>query len=253
MKTTHLLTLPLLAVTLQLTGCKHDNTDTPNPTAPHYGQSVTLGKGTARSFVKLDATGNPDEVGIAVSEAAINSLPADMAELVMELPAEGSKTPFRHMYVTYMPHGHEPDGVYTIPHFDFHFYKITNAERLTMTPGKEAEISKAPDAGYLPTDYISAGPVPLMGNHWIDATSPELSGKGFTSTFLYGSNKGEVIFYEPMITVDYLKKTTLQQFTIKQPQKIAPSGYYPSEYAIRYNAANKEYEVVLEKMVKQGQ
>lgn len=254
MKTTHILALSLLAATLQLTSCKHDSTDTPNPTAPKYGQSVTLGNGTARSFVKLDANGNPDEVGIAVSETALNSLPMDMAELIMNLPAEGDKTPFKHMYVTYMPHGHEPDGVYNIPHFDFHFYKITSAERMTMMPGTEAQMSQVPAAGYLPADYVTAGPVPMMGNHWVDATSPELSGKGFTSTFLYGSNKGEIIFYEPMITVDYLKKMTATQlFTIKQPQKIAPSGYYPTEYAIRYNAANKEYEVVLEKMVKQAQ
>lgn len=252
MKTTHFLALPLLAITLQLSSCKKDNNDTPNPTDPHYGQSVSLGNGAARTFVKLDASGNPDEIGISVSEAALNSLPADMAELVLELPAEGNKTPFKHAYVTYMPHGHEPDGVYTLPHFDFHFYKITNAERLTMTPGKEAEMSKAPDAGYLPADYITAGPVPMMGNHWVDATSPELGGKTFTTTFLYGSNKGDIIFYEPMITVDYLKKTTNQTLTIKQPQKIAPSGYYPGEYAIRYNAASKEYEIVLKKMLKQS-
>jgi hypothetical protein len=252
MKTAQLLALPLLALTLQLTGCKHDeNNALPDPTVTHYGQPVAMGKGTVRSFVKLDANGNPDEVGIAVSEAALNSLPSDMAEAILELPAEGSKTPFKHAYVTYMPHGHEPDGIYTIPHFDFHFYKITNAERLTMTPDKVAEISQAPDAAYLPKDYISAGPAPLMGTHWVDATSPELNGKGFSTTFLYGSNKGEVIFYEPMITVDYLKKTSHQHVAIKQPQKIAPSGYYPSEYAIRYNATDKQYEVVLEKMVKQ--
>ncbi|MBN8822328.1 MULTISPECIES: DUF5602 domain-containing protein [unclassified Spirosoma] len=251
MKTAYLIALPLLAVTLQLTGCKKDEVTTPDPTAPHYGTTQTLGKGTARTFVKLDGNENPDEVGIVVSESALNSLPSDMAELVLDLPAEGSKTPFKHAYVTYMPHGHEPDGIYNLPHFDFHFYKITNAERLTMTPDKMDEIGKAPDAAYLPANYVSAGPVPMMGAHWVDATSPELNGQTFTKTFLYGSNKGDVIFYEPMITVDYLKKATHEHIAIKQPQKIAPAGYYPSAYAIRYNATDKQYEIVLEKMVNQ--
>ena len=59
-------------------------------------------------------------------------------------------------------------------------------------------------ARYVHADHIDVGAaVPDMGNHLIDAKSPELVSQGqvFTHTFIFGAYDGHVIFYEPMITL----------------------------------------------------
>lgn len=236
------------ALVLQLTSCKEDGNTTPSPSGTKYGTSLNLGNGTARTFVQMDANGNPTQIGVAISEAAMNGLPADGKELILELPAEGSKTPFKHVLFGYMPHGHEPAKVYDQPHFDVHFYHISNAERLTITDDKKAQLARDPEAAYLPSGHINGGPVPGMGVHWIDPTGDEFGGKVFTKTFIYGAYDGKIIFYEPMVTVAYLKATADQLIPIKQPQKVATAGYYPGAYRVRFNAAEKQYEILLDQL-----
>jgi hypothetical protein len=76
------------------------------------------------------------------------------------------------------PHGHEPEQIYGAPHFDFHFYSISQAERAAI-PAYEADPTKfdnGPGAAYLPPTYMNfGGGVPQMGAHWVDITSPELN------------------------------------------------------------------------------
>jgi hypothetical protein len=83
-----------------------------------------------------------------------------------------------------------------------------------------------------------------MGVHWVDPTSPELNGKPFTATFIYGSWDGKVIFAEPMITKAYLE--TKPQFSAELPAPARDEGgYYPKRYAVRWDAATKEYRITL--------
>jgi hypothetical protein len=56
----------LFVATISFMSCEKDKV-TPAVT---YGTEVKLGNGSAKSFVKLDATGNPEELGVAISEAA---------------------------------------------------------------------------------------------------------------------------------------------------------------------------------------
>ncbi len=47
-----------------------------------------------------------------------------------------------------------------------------------------------------------------MGNHLLDSRSPELKDSlPFGSTFIYGAYDGELIFWEPMITLELLRQT----------------------------------------------
>jgi hypothetical protein len=79
------------------------------------------------------------------------------------------------------PAGHEPDHVYTLPHFDFHFYKITPAQVMAMMPSDPQWNTKAaslPAANFVPAGYqaahvlanipAGAAAVPMMGLHWLD-------------------------------------------------------------------------------------
>lgn len=85
-----------------------------------------------------------------------------------------------------------------------------------------------------------------MGAHWIDPYSPEFHPPSiFTSTFIYGSYNANVIFYEPMITLDYLLNGGGATFPIKQPAAFAQTGQYPTQYSIRYDSQSKDYLVSL--------
>ncbi|MEP6833652.1 MAG: DUF5602 domain-containing protein [Gemmatimonas sp.] len=80
----------LTAAALVAVACTDDATQ-PNLAGTRYGVSQALGAGTARTYVTLDAAGNPTSVGVALSEAALTNLPM------------------------------------TLPHFDFHFYNVSAA------------------------------------------------------------------------------------------------------------------------------
>ena len=57
-----------------------------------------------------------------------------------------------------------------------------------------------------------------MGNHLLDSRSPELKDSlPFTTTFIYGACEGELIFWEPMITLDFLQKTQAACLEFRQP------------------------------------
>jgi hypothetical protein len=86
-----------------------------------------------------------------------------------------------------------------------------------------------------------------MGAHWVDATSPELNGAPFTQTFIYGSYNGEVNFYEPMITEEFIKANPSFERTIPQPTKYQKTGYYPTK--MRIEKSDKVTNIILEGFV----
>jgi hypothetical protein len=250
-----------------------------------YGTSVKLGDGTARSYVTLDPnTGAPAEIGVALSEKALEGLPSGGSghhgmpgmvthEFILSMP-EGNGTPFKFVELNWNPLGHEPEGVYQdVPHFDFHFYTISKAERDAIVPTDSAFERKAndiPTGDYVPAYSVPLGPpgappaklaVPKMGVHWSDVRSAELQKllgkpelyKPFTATFIHGSWNGQFHFWEPMITRAHIleKKSTTdpavrdQVIPISVPGKYKTAGYYPAAYRITWDAAAKEYRVAL--------
>jgi len=170
--------------------------------------------------------------------------------------------------------GHEPAGVYDLPHFDFHFYTVPVEVRNSIVPSDPAFATKAasfPAAEFRAPFYLDAATarsvapalatVPLMGLHWLDVRSPELqmltghpeAFKPFTKTFIYGSWNGDFIFDEPMITRAYIvsKRGAVDPAVVDEivpvpaAQRYAPNGYYPNAYRITYDAKAKEYRIAL--------
>ena len=96
-----------------------------------------------------------------------------------------------------------------------------------------AKFKNWPAPAYLPVTYFNAGGgVPKMGAHWVDLTSGEFNGKAFTETFIYGGYDGKVTFYEPMITLDFLKSSNNFERSIPQPAKFQKRGWYPTKMKI---------------------
>lgn len=223
----------------------------PSKSGTFYGPVTTLSSGTARSYVTLNESGVPTDVGVSLTEAALLGLPTVTTEYVLALPAAASATPYKHVGVNWQPMGHPP--VFMLPHFDVHFYMISEQERNAMTdanPQYAASVAKTPTAEFIPTSLIRGATDPRMGTHWPDPTGPEFNGQPFTHTFIYGSYDGTFIFNEPMVTKTFLEtKTTPSQLPIRLPAKYASPGYYPTTYSAGYDAATKEYRISLSGLV----
>jgi hypothetical protein len=162
-------------------------------------------------------------------------------------------------------HGHEPEGVYNLPHFDFHFYTTSEEEVAGIVPTDPdfaSDANDVPVGDFVPQFYsVLAGPgdppsavaVPQMGVHWIDVRSPELQGvfgnpggfQTFTRTFIYGSWDGRLTFLEPMITRAYLLTHPEEIVPIPQPARYPQAGWYPSAYSISFDAQAREYRIAL--------
>jgi uncharacterized protein len=240
-----------------------------------YGAAVELGNGHARTYVVLDPrTGKPAEVGVALSEDALEGLPkhspdhgpgthGPYSEYLLELPSD-NPTPYRFVEVDWNPHGH--GGPYTAPHFDFHFYRVPLATRNEIdlaAPDFAARAARLPAEEEIPARYVSthvllnttpAGmTVPRMGLHWLDTASPELppSNQPFTRTFIVGSWNGQVIFDEPMVTRAFILAqrsgpATATTIPLPAAKRYAPSGHYPVSYGIRWDEAAREYRIALQ-------
>lgn len=215
-----------------------------------YGPAKQMGDGILKSMVIMKHDGTPEAIGLRISEKVLTGLPHEELNITLDLSNKMKGLAFDHIDFGWNPHGHEPPGIYDLPHFDIHFYMVSVDYKNTILDPALIEIP--PDAKYIPEGYFTPGGlVPYMGEHWLDFNAGELQPGGvFTKTFIYGSYDQEFIFYEPMITLAYLQKKGNEQIAIPQPAEFQRTGlYYPTTYSINYDAVKKEYLITLENMV----
>jgi len=209
-----------------------------------------IGGGIVRAWITENKDRQPIAVGVTLSEKALQNLPGESAQYVLELPKNKGKNFYTHILMDWNPHGHEPDHIYDQPHFDFHFYIIPNQDRLAIGPNDTVQFANAPAAQYIPPVYMQIpGGVPQMGAHWADLLSPEFHGSLFTKTFIWGSYDGKFIFWEPMITRDYLLSHPNGIFPIRQPEAYQQDGYYATNYKVSFSESPKEYTIALVDLV----
>ena len=224
-----------------------------------YGPAVQMGDGHARSWANISHDDKILAVGIEMTDGALENLPQDPENFaanafVLQLHQKAKAlTPFDHIVINWNVHGHEPEHVFDIPHFDFHFYKISLADQLAIPPYDiaPAKFDANPPFTYLPPLYLHIpGGVPQMGAHWIDLLAPELNGGAFTHTFIYGSYDGNVTFLEPMVTLATFESGNTIHQDFRQPQYFSPTGkYYPSRYNIWKDNSNNSHYLSLDHMI----
>jgi hypothetical protein len=235
----------LAALALFLDSCKKDDATFYQPTVA-YGENVTLGNGKAQSFVTKDANGNPTSIGFSFSADALVNLPATNTMTTIPAPANNG-TLVDHLSFDFNANGHEPAGIYDVPHFDIHFYMISEAEQHMIVSGPEMQV--LPSSEYIPTNYQPIpGGDPMMGKHWADVSAKEFNGQPFDHTFIFGSYNGKFIFHEAMVSLAFFNSK--QNFTdvIETQAKVQREGYYPKTYSISYDAAKKIYTVTLDQL-----
>jgi hypothetical protein len=170
----------MVLVALALTGVAFSESTEPlDPGAAagaylSYGAPLELGKGKARAYVvRNQKTGHPVEVGVALTEGALEGLPQTgahggnghehYASYILELPADHG-TPYRFVELDWNPKGH--GGPYTARHFDVHFYRISLEEHDAIDPARADYAQQA--SAFPHRDSISGGtsiPVPAAGRY----------------------------------------------------------------------------------------
>lgn len=249
-----------------------------------YGPAHSLGDGQVRSFAVYGVDDEPLAIGVLMDEAALDRLPPQAnntsrcfdingngkidtrgecegdLETRLSLPDKlGARkdVPFRWIAINWNAKGHPPKA-WSVPHFDFHFYISTRAEIDAIRVGPcnffihcddlKTALKPAPEK-YVAKDHIDVkAAVSKMGNHLIDSRTPELGEPPvpFTHTWIYGAFDGRITFYEPMITLAFLKQRPNVCQPIRQPLAWETSGYYPTIYCIRYLSRRKAFSISLE-------
>ncbi len=247
------------------------------------GLERELGGGAVSTYARVDKAGIPLEVGVIISSDALMSPPTEPTdglrcfdrddndvidettecnpshERVLPLPdavSRRSDMPFKWVLLHWNLMGHEPHGIYSVPHYDIH-YMIEPVERIysiaagTCGEGVRcdayARAKKPLPEGYMHPDFQDVDAVvPAMGNHLIDLSSHEFHGSQFTRTWIYGVYDGRVAFYEEMVTTEYLLTKPSECFPIKSPPAVGLSGYYPTQSCMRYDAPSDAYTVSIE-------
>ncbi|MFD2512820.1 hypothetical protein ACFSRY_02970 [Pontibacter locisalis] len=227
-------------------------------TTIYYGPATPVGKGTARTWVETNEKGEPLAVGVNLSDKAAATLPHEVTVYMLQMPKNIKSVLYNFVMLDWNPAGHAPDHFYASPHFDFHFYMAEEGDVLNIPSGLHAHTPEF-EANYVPADHVTGAglanmgeAIPAMGVHWIDALSPELHGKAFTKTFIYGSYNNKVTFHEPMITLAYLQELILNEpvvTPVPQPKHVQMSGYHPQTYTIEHDGKQSAYKVSLSDLV----
>jgi len=186
-------------------------------------------------------------------------------EIPVSLPESAQQmTAFRNAVLNWNPQGHPPPGVYNARHTDFHFYFMSEQERLSIGHAADAksmcwlpnpmgsEPPKIPDpqsceqlavtAAPLPADQVPPGYQSLgateaaMGDHLVSLGWHEFHGQPFTEALIFTANAGHLTGMEPMVALDYMQSLQEPQRTaITMPAAFPTAGMYPTEYVVAYD------------------
>jgi hypothetical protein len=256
--------LLLLFVTTLYVGCEQSNEVAPDylkrmdtdesaigQTAVYYGPATQVGKGIARTWVETTSKGTPVAIGIdfTAKTSTIESLPNEQKMYHLEFPTQVNIAPYKGMMFDWNPNGHIPNEMYSKPHFDFHFYMISDMERMAIPLEIGHKHSNQFARKYMPANYMSLElSIPGMGNHWMDKAAPELIGEGFSKTLILGAYQDKQIFIEPMITLEYLQGLKPHQSVtdpVSQFPNVQASGFYPKTYTMTYDPTRGMYKIAL--------
>lgn len=223
-----------------------------------FGPEMPLGEGTVRAFAETDAAGLATRIGIEMTEDAVGTLGHDMVFVTVPLPEAALDAGYDHISLDWMPHGHAPGDLFGVPHFDVHFYMITEAERLAIDPADPLFMEKAanrPSADLMPPNFVpppELDPVPAMGEHWLDVTDPVFGGQPFEAVLIYGAWDGDVIFVEPMVTRDLLLSRRDFGGALGQPARVKEPVSLPNAWSVSFDAVTGVHVVSIDALEARG-
>lgn len=239
-----------IAMLFLISCSEDDSSNNTNEPMTYESAPVTVGDGTVKTWITTDENDIPLQFGVWISEDALTGLPNENTSFMLNMPSndEFDMLGIKTIHMDWNPNGHPPVSVYTLPHFDLHFYVISEETKNSIEMVSTAQV----DDNYIAPDYmiIDTAYVPMMGAHAVDATAPELHGETFTQTYIYGYYDGNQAFIEPMFTTDYLSTMPDEVYDIKTPVAYSYNGYAPQKISYKYDSQTKGINVILSDLVK---
>jgi hypothetical protein len=173
---------------------------------------------------------------------------------------DGADTPFPYVEVDWNTEGEPrgPNGSFSSPHFDFHFYLQPMADidhHLTCasTNGKTCDQFETsyeqmrlfhlmPEAQYIPASYRPdvGSAIPAMGLHMLDASFEyTVENVNHSPILIYGTFNGAVVFAEASVTLYTLQDVMAApgqtiSYPFAQPEAFATEIDWPTEFTITY-------------------
>ena len=236
------------ACATQVTPVSMPTRQVPGSCQPAFGAQIC-------SYAEMSGT-RVVALGATVPMAAIDNTPVDgpmvwppVVEAVVPMPAEArAATGVDHLTVYWEHHGHPPTPFLT-PHFDFHFYTISNAERQTIDCANKTKPAILP-TGYSLLDVEIPGLgmltglcVPGMGMHSL-VTSELAATTPFSGTLVLGFYNGRPIFFEPMLSKVKLEQKKSFTLPLVTPLGLAAGVHYPARFEAVYDASIPGYRFV---------
>lgn len=151
--------------------------------------------------------------------------------------------------IDWNPMGHEPEDVYDVAHFDFHFYFSSKEDVAAIDCSDRTPVPPhlIPDGYVLPPLDAPGACVPKMGYHAVPVKDlgPD---QIFDQTLIYGYYGGELIFFEPMIAHEHLQsgRTVVQR--IVYPDAFLANlqnKFAPTDFVLKFDSASQTYQITL--------
>ncbi len=237
----HVRHIASILLLLLVFGC--NSTTATNPTT-YTGTPISIGTGTANTWVYTNASGNLSAVGVTISDAALASIGTKDSMFELPMPA-GVSCIIKSIALDYATHDAAP---YNKPHIDPHFFLLDMSARMSMMGG--GKDGKMPTNMMMPSGYTTDSVLePMMGVHWMDTTSSEFHGTPFQCAFDYGTSMGSMVFYEVMCDKSSLEGHKSITNTIRQPSMMGGGMMMtsiPASYKVSYDATAKTTTIELD-------
>lgn len=259
------------AVGVLATGTASARTESAANLIAHDGESAEFGDGTVKTGATTNSSGELVSLDVHVDGDALTSVDDDETEphesvaAHVPLPSDVNTHQFTFVGLHYNPVGHAPPGIYTVPHFDFHFYMVEESMVESIPLGVAAY--DIPDEQF-PPGYQLEDPrliVPEMGEHLLDGTAPEFGDGEFTHTYVYGiydpaidpenssrveemelegetqevpvfegDGESRIHFVEPMVTNEFFADLESEtRVDVETPEAFPVADRYPTEYVLK--------------------
>ena len=194
--------------------------------------------------------------GVTVPMAALEQTPSNVpmvwppaADAVVAMPAEIQQATGVDVFTFYWEeHGHPPAPFMT-PHFDFHFYTVSDAARKAIDCSNKLKPAML-TAGYVLPDeeipgigVLTGVCIPAMGMHSLETVSVQGT-TPFHSTMVLGYYDGKPIFFEPMIAKAALLERKSFSLPLPTPAGVPAGTHFPTRFEAVYDASIPGYRFV---------
>ena len=209
------------------------------------------------TWARVRANGDIKQVGVTIPVALFDDQPTDpgdgpagaIASLVFPEIVRDT-TFFNHFELHSNPHGHDTalgsanPLRNSVPHFDFHFYAIDEADVLLIPATRPGPPFVLP--ALLPAGYRQPGPsIPEMGRH--AAMQSAFADPGFLIADMIAGflpNATKMHFIEPMISRELLLDRNDFGLPVPRPAVFGRTMRYPKEFTAEYDADSDAYHFI---------